>query len=40
METDDERGRKTLALTAEGRQYIADHADELAAGVAALRPAQ
>jgi DNA-binding PadR family transcriptional regulator len=30
VETDDERGRKTLALTSEGRQYIADHADELA----------
>ena len=31
VETDDERGRKTLALTGEGRQYVADHADELAA---------
>jgi DNA-binding PadR family transcriptional regulator len=31
VETDDERGRKTLALTDEGRQYVADHADELAA---------
>ncbi|HRI98580.1 MAG TPA: PadR family transcriptional regulator, partial [Nocardioides sp.] len=30
VETDDERGRKTLALTDEGRQYVADHADELA----------
>ena len=35
VETDDERGRKTLALTEEGRQYVAEHADELAAGVAA-----
>jgi len=31
VETDDERGRKSLALTDEGRQYVADHADELAA---------
>jgi DNA-binding PadR family transcriptional regulator len=31
VETDDERGRKTLALSDEGRQYVADHADELAA---------
>ena len=31
VETDDERGRKTLALTAEGREYVAEHADELAA---------
>ena len=30
VETDDDHGRKTLALTAEGRQYVADHADELA----------
>jgi len=30
IETDDGPGRKTLALTAEGRQYVADHADELA----------
>ena len=30
VETDDERGRKTLALTDEGRQYVAEHADELA----------
>ena len=37
METDDERGRKTLALTDEGRQYVADHADELAAVWRALR---
>ncbi len=32
VETDDERGRKTLALTDRGsRTYIAEHADELAA---------
>jgi len=31
VETDDERGRKTLGLTDEGRQYVADHAGELAA---------
>jgi DNA-binding PadR family transcriptional regulator len=31
VETDDERGRKSLVLTEEGRQYVADHADELAA---------
>ncbi len=31
VETDDERGRKTLALTAEGATYVAEHADELAA---------
>ncbi len=30
LETDDERGRKTLALTEEGRQYVAEHPDELA----------
>jgi DNA-binding PadR family transcriptional regulator len=30
VETDDERGRKTLALTDEGRQYVADRAEELA----------
>jgi DNA-binding PadR family transcriptional regulator len=30
VQTDDERGRKTLALTDEGRQYAADHVDELA----------
>jgi DNA-binding PadR family transcriptional regulator len=29
--TDDERTRKTLALTAEGSAYVVDHADELAA---------
>jgi DNA-binding PadR family transcriptional regulator len=29
--TDDERTRKTLALTAEGTAYVAEHADELAA---------
>jgi DNA-binding PadR family transcriptional regulator len=31
VETDDERRRKTLALTAEGTAYVAEHADELAA---------
>jgi DNA-binding PadR family transcriptional regulator len=31
VETDDERPRKTLALTAEGTAYVAEHADELAA---------
>ncbi len=31
VETDDERPRKTLALTAEGSAYVAEHADELAA---------
>jgi DNA-binding PadR family transcriptional regulator len=31
VETDDERGRRSLGLTDEGRQYVADHADELAA---------
>jgi DNA-binding PadR family transcriptional regulator len=31
VETDDERTRKTLALTAEGEAYVAEHADELAA---------
>jgi DNA-binding PadR family transcriptional regulator len=31
VETDDERTRKTLALTAEGTAYVAEHADELAA---------
>ena len=31
VETDDERTRKTLALTAEGAAYVAEHADELAA---------
>ena len=31
VETDDERGRRSLTLTDEGRQYVADHADELAA---------
>jgi DNA-binding PadR family transcriptional regulator len=29
--SDDERGRKTLALSAEGRTYVEEHADELAA---------
>jgi DNA-binding PadR family transcriptional regulator len=28
---DDERGRKTLSLTEEGKAYVASHADELAA---------
>jgi DNA-binding PadR family transcriptional regulator len=31
VESDDERPRKTLALTAEGTAYVAEHADELAA---------
>jgi DNA-binding PadR family transcriptional regulator len=31
LETDDERGRRTLRLTAAGRTYADDHADELAA---------
>jgi DNA-binding PadR family transcriptional regulator len=31
VETDDERTRKTLALTAEGAAYAEEHADELAA---------
>ena len=31
VETDDERGRKTLALTSDGKQHVADHAEELAA---------
>jgi DNA-binding PadR family transcriptional regulator len=31
VETDDERPRKTLALTAEGRAYVAEHAADLAA---------
>ena len=30
VETDDGRGRKSLALSDEGRQYVAEHADELA----------
>jgi DNA-binding PadR family transcriptional regulator len=30
VESDDARGRKSLGLTDEGRQYVADHADELA----------
>ena len=30
VETDDGRGRKSLTLSDEGRQYVADHADELA----------
>jgi len=30
IETDDGPGRKSLALTDEGRQYVADRADELA----------
>jgi DNA-binding PadR family transcriptional regulator len=31
VESDDERGRRTLSLTAEGRRHVAEHADELAA---------
>jgi DNA-binding PadR family transcriptional regulator len=31
VETDGERSRRSLTLTDEGRQYAADHADELAA---------
>ena len=31
VEADDERGRRSLTLTEAGRQYVADHADELAA---------
>jgi DNA-binding PadR family transcriptional regulator len=31
VETDDERTRKTLALTTEGAAYVAEHGDELAA---------
>jgi len=30
VETEDGRGRKTLTLSDEGRQYVAEHADELA----------
>lgn len=30
IESDDERGRRTLRLTEEGRTYLADHADEVA----------
>ena len=30
IETEDGRGRKTLTLTDEGRQYVAEHEDELA----------
>ncbi|HET6940223.1 MAG TPA: PadR family transcriptional regulator [Nocardioides sp.] len=30
IETDDGPGRKSLTLTEEGRQYVAEHADELA----------
>jgi DNA-binding PadR family transcriptional regulator len=30
VEADDERGRRTLRLTDEGRAYVAEHADELA----------
>ena len=37
VETDDERGRKTLRLTAEGATYVAEHADELAAVWRAVR---
>jgi DNA-binding PadR family transcriptional regulator len=31
VETDDDRGRKTLALTPQGATYIVEHTDELAA---------
>ena len=31
VEVDDERGRRSLRLTAEGEAYVAEHADELAA---------
>lgn len=31
LESDDDRGRRTLRLTDAGRQYASDHADELAA---------
>jgi DNA-binding PadR family transcriptional regulator len=31
IESDDERGRRTLRLTEDGRTYLADHADEVAA---------
>ena len=30
VEADDERGRRTLRLTEEGRRYVAEHPDELA----------
>ncbi len=30
VETDDERGRKTLGLTGQGATYVVEHADELA----------
>ena len=30
VEADDERGRRSLRLTAEGERYVAEHADELA----------
>jgi DNA-binding PadR family transcriptional regulator len=30
IESDDERGRRTLRLTEDGRTYLADHADEVA----------
>ena len=30
VEADDERGRRTLRLTDEGRRYVEEHADELA----------
>ena len=30
VEADDERGRRTLRLTDEGRTYVEEHADELA----------
>jgi DNA-binding PadR family transcriptional regulator len=31
VESDDERGRRALTLSEAGRQYVAEHADELAA---------
>jgi DNA-binding PadR family transcriptional regulator len=40
VETDDERGRKTLRLTAEGGRYVAERADELEAVWAPFERAQ
>jgi DNA-binding PadR family transcriptional regulator len=40
VETDDERGRKSLRLTAEGTAYVAEHGDELAAVWAPFERAQ
>ena len=37
VEADDERGRRTLRLTDEGRAYVEEHPDELARGVGAVR---